>query len=174
MSSLLEPLVSTLQRSRAAIEKHEVVLQKNEIRTRNVLVDPILKALDWDVSNVEDVEVEYSTGTQGNQRVDYALLGEDRKPLVLLEAKKLNEDLNSHRTQMLAYCTEVGVRYGVLTDGNCWDLYNIWREAPLDERRELQIVLTSREASIAAQLLSPLWREFVRSGGLALGIGNKT
>ena len=170
MTSLLEPLVSTLQRAREVIAKHEGYLQKNEIRTRNVLVDPVLKALAWDVSIVEHVEVEFRTGNQANQRVDYALLGEDRKPLVLIEAKKLNEDLNSHRTQMLTYCTEVGVRYGILTDGNCWDLYNIWNEAPLDERRELQIILTSREAPIAAQLLSPLWRDFVRSGGLAMGI----
>lgn len=170
MTNLFEPLVSTLQRAREAIEKHEGFLKKNEIRTRNVLVDPVLKALGWDVSIVEDVEVEYSTG---KNRVDYALLGEDRKPLVLIEAKKLSEDLNSHRTQMLTYCTEVGVRYGVMTDGNCWDLYNLWNATTLDERRELQIILTSREAPVAAQMLSPLWRDFVRSGGLALGIGNK-
>ena len=171
MTNLYEPLVSTLRRTREAIEKHEKYLKKNEIRTRNVLVDPVLKALGWDVSIVEDVEVEYSSG---KNRVDYALLGEDRKPLVLIEAKKLSEDLNSHRSQMLTYCTELGVRYGVMTDGNCWDLYNLWNAASLDERRELQIILSSREAPIAAQLLSPLWRDFVRSGGLELGVGNNT
>ena len=172
MTSLLEPLVSTLQRAREAIGEHEGYLQQYETRTRNVLVDPVLKALSWDVSNVEDVEIEFRTGNQGHQRVDYALLGEDRKPKVLVEAKKLNSDLNSHRTQMLTYCTEVGVRYGVLTDGNRWDFYDLWNEASLDERRELQVILTSREAPVAAQMLLPLWRDFIHSRGLPLGIGN--
>ena len=136
-----------------------------------MLVDPVLKALGWDVSVLEDVEVEYGAG---KQRVDYALLGEDRRPLVLIEAKKLDEDLNSHRTQMLTYCTEVGVRYGVVTDGNCWDLYNIWKEGTIDDRRELQVILSSREPPVAARMLLPLWKDFVRAGVLALGINQIT
>ena len=135
MSNLLEPLVSAVRAARNAIDENRDHLGKNEIRTRIVLIDPVLKALGWDVSNLEDVEVEFVTG---NRRVDYALLGKNGRPIVLIEAKRLDEDLNSNRTQMLTYCTEIGVRYGVLTDGNCWDLYNLWKEAPIDDRRDLQ------------------------------------
>ena len=104
--SLLEPLVSTIVTARHVIEQHRAHVSKNEIRTRNILVDPVLRALGWDVSVLEDVEVEHGAG---QQRVDYALLGAERKPLVLIEAKKLDESLNpKRRTQMLTYCTEVG------------------------------------------------------------------
>ena len=167
MSVLLEPLVSALRDARHAIEHHREHLSKNEIRTRNVLVDPVLRALGWDVSILDEVDVEHAAG---KMRVDYALLGNDRRPVVLIEAKKLDEDLNSNRTQVLTYCTELGVRYGVLTDGNCWDLYNLWQEAPIDDRLALQVILSSREPVIAARMLLRLWKDSVREGGLALSI----
>ena len=160
---LLEPLVSTIRAVRAVVDSNRAYVSKNEIRTRCVLIDPVLRALGWDVSRVEDVEVEYGAG---KKRVDYALLSTDKKPLVLIEAKKLDDELNSHRTQMLTYCTEVGVQYGVLTDGNCWDLYDIWQTTSMDERRALQVIMSSREPAVAAQMLLPLWRDFVRADGL--------
>ena len=167
MRNLLEPLVSALHNAKIAIEQHREHLGKNEIRTRNVLVDPVLRALGWDVSNLDDVDVEYGAG---NKRVDYALFGKGGRPVVLIEAKRLDENLNSNRTQMLTYCTEVGVRYGVLTDGNCWDLYNLWKESPIDDRLALQVILSSREPAIAAQMLLCLWKDSVREGGLTVAI----
>ena len=163
--NLLEPLVSVIRTAQSVIDNHRAHLSKNEIRTRNVLVDPVLRALGWDVSVREDVEVEYGAG---KKRVDYALLGTERKPLVLIEAKKLDEELNSKRTQMLTYCTELGVRHGVLTDGNCWDVYDLWQERTMDERRVLQVILSSRQPATAAWMLLRLWKEFVREGGLSI------
>ena len=160
---LLEPLVSAIKTARNVIDQHRVHVSKNEIRTRNILVDPVLRALGWDVSVLDEVEVEYGAG---KYRVDYALLGTDGKPVVLIEAKRLDEGLNSKRTQMLTYCTEVGVRYGVLTDGNCWDLYDLWQDKSMDERRILQVIISSREPAIAAWLLLRLWKDFVREEGL--------
>ena len=161
--TLLEPLISTIRAVRGLIESKRAHLSKNEIRTRVVLIDPVLRALGWEVSALEDVDVEF--GPQA-KRVDYALLGTTGKPLVLIEAKKLDEELTSKRTQMLTYCTEVGVRYGVLTDGNCWELYDIWQTKSLDERMQAQVILSSREPAIAARMLLVLWKKFVRDGGL--------
>lgn len=171
MSDLLEPLVSALRDARLAIDQHGEHLSKNETRTRNVLIDPVLRALGWDVAIPEDVFVEHGAG---RKRADYALLGNDRHPIVLIEAKKLGENLNSNRTQVMTYCTEVGVRYGVLTDGNCWDLYNLWQEASIDDRLELQVILSSREPVIAARMLLRLWKDSVRHGGLALSIDEQS
>lgn len=163
MQNLLEPLVSAIRKSRDVIDSHRAHVSKNEIRTRNILVDPVLRALGWDVSVLEDVEVEFGAG---KQRVDYALLGKNRKPLVLIEAKKLDEELNSKRTQMLTYCTEVGVQFGVLTDGNCWDLYDLWQSTSMDERRVFQLIIGSRTPAVAARMLLCLWKEYVCEGGL--------
>ena len=163
MKDLLEPLVRALQYARNVIDddNHREYVRKHETRTRNILVDPVLKALGWDVSTIGDVEVEYGTGDK-NKRADYALLGANEEPLVLVEAKKLDLDLNSNRTQMLTYCTEVGAQYGVLTDGNCWDLYDLWQEGSLDDRRILQLILSSRKPEIAARMLLRLWKPIIR------------
>ena len=77
-NDLLEPLVTTLRTARTIIDEHRSHIQKNEIRTRNVLIDPVLRSLGWDVSRLNEVEVEYGTS---RKRVDYALLGDERKPL---------------------------------------------------------------------------------------------
>ena len=163
MSDLLAPLVSALSHAKNVIDNHREYVEKNETRTRNVLVDPVLRALGWDVGTIGDIVVEYGAG---KKRVDYALLGTDMNPIVLIEAKKLNGDLYTNRTQMLTYCTEVGVRHGVLTDGNCWELYDIWQQISMDERRSLQLILSSRKPLEAALMLLPLWKPFVQDGSL--------
>lgn len=163
MTDLLGPLVHALEHAKSVIDNHRDYVEKNETRTRNVLVDPVLKALGWDVATVDDIQVEYGAG---KMRVDYALLGKDKKPVVLVEAKKLNGDLYANRTQMLTYCTEVGVPHGVLTDGNCWELYDIWQQVPMDDRRSLQLILSSRKPVEAARMLLPLWKPLVQDGGL--------
>ena len=86
----------------------------------------------------------------------------------MIEAKKLDENLDSHRSQMLTYCTEAGVPYAVLTDSNCWDLYNAWQKKPMDERKIVQVILSSREPPVAARMLLRLWRENVRADALQL------
>lgn len=60
-----------------------------EIRTRYVLVDPILQALEWTVSDPSQVRIEHETTNQSNpHRVDYALFSKG-KPGILVEAKLL-------------------------------------------------------------------------------------
>ena len=166
---LLEPLVGTLRTIRPMIDDHRSYLQKNETRTRNVLIDPVLRSLGWEVSQPDDVGLEYSVQ---RKRVDYALLGDDERPLILVEAKKLYEGLDPHRDKLLNYCTGAGVPYAILTDGNCWDLYHAWQEKPLDERRIDQIIITSREPPVAAQMFLKLWKTNVRAGRWGLGDTN--
>ena len=59
---LLEPLVSVIQTARYSIDNNRDYVSKNEIRTRDTLVEPVLRALGWDVSVLENVQVEYGTG----------------------------------------------------------------------------------------------------------------
>ena len=80
MTDLLRPLTEAITQVRAAMDEHEEKLSKNEMKTRYVLIDPILRALGWDVCDLDIVEVEY--GTLDKKRVDYALLGLDQKPLI--------------------------------------------------------------------------------------------
>lgn len=164
MTDLLQPLTDAITEVRAAIDEHGEKLSTDETKTRYILIDPILQALGWNVSFLEDVEVEYIT--QERKKVDYALLGSDQNPLVLVEAKRLNEPNQSKNlSQLLMYCVEVGVRYGVLTDGNHWQMYDTTSPKPLQDKRTMYVVLTSHQPAVAAMLLLDLWKELVREGG---------
>ena len=76
-----------------AIEQSEEVIDEagefisgcHEYQTRYALVDPILTSLGWDISDVNQVEVEYETDWG---RVDYALLkNPDGELAIAVEAK---------------------------------------------------------------------------------------
>ena len=74
------------------VDAHGKYIASLEVRTRYALVDPILQALGWDLTDPSQVQVEYETATdQPNPcRVDYALLSPG-KPEILVEAKPLPE-----------------------------------------------------------------------------------
>ena len=117
---LLDDLVTAIQTVQARIREHGNSLSQNEYRTRISLIDPILNALGWDVSDPRLVTVE-DHHQAGNGRADYALLGSDGKTESLyIEAKRLNEPLEAHQDQVFKYTWDQKLFYGGLTDGNRW------------------------------------------------------
>ena len=74
-SELLKPLVDAIETVKRRITEHGTSLRENEIRTRAALIDPILKALGWDVSDPDLVMPE---SPMGSGRVDYALRADRR------------------------------------------------------------------------------------------------
>ena len=84
----LHTLVGTL---RQRIQAHRPALSGSEWLTRYTLIDPLLRELGWDTEDPELVIPEYSSG---GGRADYALLGNDGKPAMIVEAKKLGEPLS--------------------------------------------------------------------------------
>ena len=154
---MLDELVHVIELLRKRIHDHREKLQANEIRTRMALVDPLLQALGWDVADPSIVIPEYDVG---EGRADYALLGPDGRTKVTVEAKRLGESLANHRMQMLNYANAAGIDYTALTDGNRWELYDVFAKRPLDERRILDIAIdrgSSSGADLAISLLL-LWR----------------
>ena len=69
-------------------EHGDYIVVTHEMRTRYAVIDPILKALGWDLANPSQVKVEHVVEVSG-ERVDYALFSKG-KPAVLVEAKKLS------------------------------------------------------------------------------------
>ena len=68
-------------------------LRANETRTRMALIDPLLQALGWDVSDPEVVTPEYDVS--GARAPTTRLLRPDGKPAAIVEAKHLGEALAS-------------------------------------------------------------------------------
>ncbi len=158
MQDDLLDVINTLQRR---VRDHEPSLKENEIRTRTTLIDPLLKILGWDVSDPEMVTLEYSVG---RGRADYALHGGETKPFAVLEAKRLGEDLGNHISQMVGYALEDGIPYAGLTDGNRWQLYEVFGRAPLSEKCLLDVSLAVMPAHKCALELLSLWNPNLSSG----------
>ena len=137
----LDDLIDVVSSLQERMEKYGAELKENETRTRMALVDPMLTVLGWNTSDPSLVKAEYSVA---DGRADYALLGPDGKPVACIEAKRLGAPLQQHRMQMLNYCNAGGIKCAGITDGNQWELYDVFSPRPLEERRRLDITIADR------------------------------
>ena len=158
---MLDDLIGVIETIQGRIQQHGQSLRENETRTRMALIDPLLMALGWDVADPGLVMPEYSVS--GN-RADYALLKPNGHPAATVEAKKLGEGLESHRMQMLNYSNASGVDYAGITDGNRWELYDVFKRGQLDDRRVLDVTIADTPTHRCALELLLLWRPNLASG----------
>ena len=158
---MLDDLVAVIETLKARIEQHRADLQSNETRTRMALIDPLLTALGWDTSDPGLVTPEYDVS---GKRADYALLDDKGGVFVFLEAKRLGEQLSNHQSQVVAYASELGIRYPALTNGDDWEVYDNSQLVPIDQRRILKVSITSSASATCALQLLLLWRANVGTG----------
>jgi len=116
----------------AQLKKHRRSSLK-ELPTRTIFIDPLLVTLGWDVRNPDEVELEYPT--IDGKSVDYALKI-NRKPVILLEAKALNDPLDDVKaiTQVVGYATNDGVDWCVLTNGVRYKVYRSSEKVPAPDK----------------------------------------
>ena len=150
---MLDDLAEAIESIRERIATYGPTIRENETRTRMALIDPLLIALGWDTSDPSSVLPEY--GLSG-PRADYALLSPNGNPLVLLEAKKLGEPLQSHQVQMVSYATISGISYAGLTDGDHWEVYDVFQQRPLIDKRFIQASISNTPIPQCALMLSHL------------------
>ena len=158
---MLDDLVGVIETLKSRIAAHGMDLRNSETRTRMTLIDPLLTALGWDVADPELVTAEYVVN---GKRADYALLGVDGNPVVFLEAKHYGENLSSHLSQVLAYASELGIRYPALTNGNDWQIYDNLKLVPIEQRCILDVSLTRDPMPQCALKLLLLWRSNMAEG----------
>ena len=158
---MLDDLVEVIETLKSRIDEHRSVLQGNEAQTRMSLIDPLLRALGWDTADPLLVRPEYVVG---GRRADYALLNPQREVVVFLEAKNLGENLAGHRSQVVAYASELGIRFPALTNGNDWEVYDNSQLVPIDQRRILNLSITGTDAAKCALQFLLLWRPNLASG----------
>jgi len=106
----------------------------NEQNTKATLIQPILRALGWDVEDLDDVHMEYKERA-ADKPVDYALLLL-RSPCAFVEAKALGNPLDDRKwaNQIMGYASVAGVEWVVLTDGDEYRIYNSHATVPVDEK----------------------------------------
>lgn len=115
-------LQATIEKLQDKIRTHYFHLHNIETAVRQVLIDPLLLALEWDVSDPNQVWLEYPTGVG---QADYVLVS-NNTPVAVIEAKSLR---NSPLTdciinQALMHANALGTKYMVITNGGEWRMYD--------------------------------------------------
>ena len=100
-------------------------MTKSEAQTRSELIDQQLAQSGWNVKDPTQVVEEFDiltalhqgvaeprTPFAGHQFSDYVLLGKDRKPLAVIEAKKTSRDAAIGREQAKQYCYNIQKQLG--------------------------------------------------------------
>lgn len=151
----LDDLHGIVEKLRDLIETHRAYLSGDETRTRQVLIDPLLRELGWDVSNPDTVELEYRVE---QQRADYALKSDSRR-VALIEAKKLGNDLkNDEIMQVLNYANLAGIGYIIVTDGDRWAMYEVFKPVALEDRLLMKFKMSQHPTHESALQALAMWR----------------
>jgi predicted type IV restriction endonuclease len=106
----------------------------NEENTKATMIEPVLRALGWNMEDVEEVVREYRLKSR-DKPVDYGLLVL-QTPRLFIEAKALGENLDDRRwtNQIMGYSGVAGVQWMVLTDGNEYRIYNTHAPVSVEEK----------------------------------------
>ena len=102
-----------------------------ELDVQRLIIEPLLQWLDYNTFDFlivqEQTTIDLGGPKAGKGRADYTIYNE-HKPLMIIEAKSLTESLDDPRTlkQLLTYCTfhKDKPRWGVLTNGQYWHIYD--------------------------------------------------
>lgn len=122
-----------------------------EEATKNALILPFISALGYDVFNPLEVlpEMCCDIGIKKGEKVDYAIL-KDGEPIMLIECKHWEQDLNLYDGQLLRYFHVSKAKFGVLTNGITYRFYTDLAEPNImDEKPFLEVnLLDIKDAQI--------------------------
>lgn len=118
MKDELKQLAERIAQTREAIQTEEA--------TKNAYIMPFLQILGYDVFNPLEIVPEYAAdvGSKENEKVDYAIVLNDR-PVILIECKCCRTELNvSNESQLLRYYHTTPAKFGILTNGIVYKFFS--------------------------------------------------
>ncbi|GAA0133947.1 type I restriction endonuclease [Paenibacillus sp. YSY-4.3] len=95
-----------------------------EEATKTSIIMPFFQALQYDVFNPEEFLPEFvaDVGIKKGEKVDYAIM-QDKKPVILIEAKSIQEQLGKHDSQLFRYFGTTEAKFAILTNGIIYRFY---------------------------------------------------
>lgn len=114
-----------------------------EEATKTALIMPFFNLLDYDVFNPLEFVPEFvaDVGTKKGEKVDYAIMN-DGNPVILIEAKSVDDDLTKHDAQLFRYFTATDAKFAVLTNGIVYKFFTDLEESnKMDEKPFLEVNL---------------------------------
>lgn len=140
----------------------------NEANTKALLIEPVLRALGWNLEDIDQVDREYAVfdGT----KLDYALKI-DGQPHLFLEAKGITRRLDDRGfiSQTINYANNEGVLWCVLTNGLRYRVYKTNEPVGMEEKLLFDVDLASeKEGSLAqrSEVLEQISKQAVSEGAL--------
>lgn len=112
-----------------------------EEATKTALIMPFFNLLDYDVFNPLEFVPEFvaDVGIKKGEKVDYAIM-KDNKPVILIEAKSVDDTLCKHDAQLFRYFTVTEAKFAILTNGIVYKFYTDLEEKnKMDEKPFLEI-----------------------------------
>jgi predicted type IV restriction endonuclease len=95
-----------------------------EEATKTAIIMPFFQILGYDIFNPEEFTPEFvaDVGIKKGEKVDYAIMSEG-KPVILIEAKSINEKLQKHDSQLFRYFGTTAAKFAILTNGIIYRFY---------------------------------------------------
>lgn len=164
----IQDLYETLLDIRGRIADSTGYLAVDERRTRQLLIDPLLASLGWDLTDPEQVEIEpriEHSASSGAPRADYALRTASKR-LAYVEAKKLGyQNLATAAEQATMYANTDGIDYAVVTDGDRWTLYDVFKKEPVPKRKIVEFQISNDSLVDCALQSLAFWRNTICEAG---------
>ena len=171
----MDVIISRIETLRMKLDK----LRKDDLKeypTRRIFIDPLLKALGWDVEDPDVAELEYTT--IDGKSVDYALKI-NRKPVLFIEAKPLNDPLTDVKsiTQIVSYAANAGIEWCILTNGVTYKVYRSTEKVEAPDKLLFEISFDPKETEgISTQQIAERFERISRDAmaeGLLDDIGEQ-
>lgn len=156
----LDELYEQLRKLREDISEFSEYLEANETGTRQVLIDPLLRVLGWDVSDPRQVRLGFGIAKLGGGKkvADYALM-RDGEPVAVVEAKRLRSKLLDDATNAaLVEAVARGINYMLVTDGDSWRVYDVFKKAEMDDKLIVAFSVMSDPLSVSAVNALVIWQ----------------
>ena len=146
--------IDQLKQFSSRIEKMKDSIRTEEA-TKTSMIMPFFQMLGYDVFNPLEFVPEFTAdvGIKKGEKVDYAIMSEDHHPLILIEAKCHDEDLNKHGSQLFRYFGTTSAKFGILTNGIIYRFYtDLEEQNKMDERPFLELNLLDIKDSLVPEL----------------------
>lgn len=122
-----------------------------EESTKHAFVLPFINILGYDTYNPLEVVPEYTAdlGIKKGEKVDYAIFQDDI-PVLIVECKHWNEDLNVHNSQLFRYFHVSKTRFALLTNGIQYRFYTDLEDSnKMDEKPFFEFnILNLKESTV--------------------------
>ncbi|MCY4536612.1 MAG: type I restriction enzyme HsdR N-terminal domain-containing protein [Chloroflexi bacterium] len=151
-------LIESVRKISFNVERQlDILRREDEEAIKQVSVTPFIEALGYDTRNLDEVKSQFAVG---NDWVDYAIK-HDRKPIILVEAKRATDTLSEKRwTQLYDYYCATEAKYAVLTNGIVFQFYtDLYKRDIMDKLPFLTLDMCDFRAGLVKRL-----EAFTKSG----------